>query len=674
MTKTRDLANLGSGFTQAGAGAARRTVESKLKDEISVKDFGARGDGLGATPADEGVDISNASWNTWDGTPFKNNLAWSPYGTTGSFVPPTPKPFQNTDTWDFIGVQLALWQSTRSVYIPEGDYVINVSRTAGGLIMMKDQEKTIRGASTYFTRFVTKEDANFFVTGNQADSHYNILTLYRTGGPPTHILGVGFIGPSNFPTDRNNLSLINMLNVNGITVREVWLSSASYGIKTGTYSGEVLLKGITAEFCFNSTVFSDSDSETYIDFCNIVASASLNTQRGVVIQGYGQITNSRFSGFDGQSVILEKGIFSNNEVTNFSQAGGVTLNNFCIANNNFIAGDPAGPLVNLTHDCTFVGNRLDNTGSSSCVNLGDGNTAGSATNIILSGNLLKSTAGQIPISGFTSSSTNLAAASSVAIHDNVIDSSTSQIAVGNADMQNNVNNGTVMVNTFTNNYSIGLTPGAAPANGLYSPSANVVALASNSNQSLTVDDTGRLITGATSAPAWASQYRVIIGSASGSNNSVLAFNDGSQNLNIVLAQTSKTTKALSCDAANDRFYAYSNFDTSTGVYLAAGGTSWIATSDERLKENLVPIENGLDKLSSLRAVVGNYANDDSKTRHPFLLAQDVQAILPEAVDGTNPDELGLSYTSVIPLLVSALKESKERIETLEAKIAALEGA
>jgi hypothetical protein len=60
----------------------------------------------------------------------------------------------------------------------------------------------------------------------------------------------------------------------------------------------------------------------------------------------------------------------------------------------------------------------------------------------------------------------------------------------------------------------------------------------------------------------------------------------------------------------------------------------------------------------------------------FLIAQDVQAVLPEAVDVMSDDmgTLSLKYTEVIPLLVSALKESKERIETLEAKVAALESA
>jgi len=40
MTKPRDLATLGGGFTNSGTGAIQRTVENKLKDTVSVKDFG----------------------------------------------------------------------------------------------------------------------------------------------------------------------------------------------------------------------------------------------------------------------------------------------------------------------------------------------------------------------------------------------------------------------------------------------------------------------------------------------------------------------------------------------------------------------------------------------------------------------------------------------------------
>jgi len=112
----------------------------------------------------------------------------------------------------------------------------------------------------------------------------------------------------------------------------------------------------------------------------------------------------------------------------------------------------------------------------------------------------------------------------------------------------------------------------------------------------------------------------------------------------------------------------------TGVYLNAGNTSWTGISDERLKTDLKPIENGLSKIESLRAVTGRFKTDDEGVSRSFLIAQDVQAVLPEAVDAADEERLGLRYQEVIPLLVAALKESKERIETLEADVAALKAS
>jgi len=109
------------------------------------------------------------------------------------------------------------------------------------------------------------------------------------------------------------------------------------------------------------------------------------------------------------------------------------------------------------------------------------------------------------------------------------------------------------------------------------------------------------------------------------------------------------------------------------VYLVPGGTSWVGTSDERFKTGLVEIQDGLSKVSTLRAVTGRYTTDPETESRSFLIAQDVVAVLPEAVDAADPEKLGLRYTDTIPLLVAALKESKERIEALEAKVQTLEG-
>jgi hypothetical protein len=119
-------------------------------------------------------------------------------------------------------------------------------------------------------------------------------------------------------------------------------------------------------------------------------------------------------------------------------------------------------------------------------------------------------------------------------------------------------------------------------------------------------------------------------------------------------------------------YVIDNY--SVGVKLDNGATSWSTVSDERQKTNLILIEQGLTKVSTLRAVTGRYLTDDEDVSRSFLIAQDVKAVLPEAVSQESDEDgtLSLRYTEVIPLLVAALKESKERIEKLEAKVAALE--
>jgi hypothetical protein len=123
-----------------------------------------------------------------------------------------------------------------------------------------------------------------------------------------------------------------------------------------------------------------------------------------------------------------------------------------------------------------------------------------------------------------------------------------------------------------------------------------------------------------------------------------------------------------------------NNSFANGVVLSAGGTSWGTFSDERRKTDLVEIADGLNKVATLRAVTGRYNYDDVSVRRAMLIAQDVQAVLPEAVDSMtatmdDPTEyLTLNYSETIPLLVSALKDAKTLIETLEARITALENS
>jgi hypothetical protein len=126
------------------------------------------------------------------------------------------------------------------------------------------------------------------------------------------------------------------------------------------------------------------------------------------------------------------------------------------------------------------------------------------------------------------------------------------------------------------------------------------------------------------------------------------------------------------DSGNN-FLVYSSSGTG-GVYIGNSATSWSARSDERVKDIIEPINDAVNKVCTLRAVIGKYKEDDEGTRRSFLIAQDVQKVLPEAVN-VQPGEqgiLGVQYTDVIPLLVAAIKEQQALIQTLTDRITALE--
>lgn len=110
-----------------------------------------------------------------------------------------------------------------------------------------------------------------------------------------------------------------------------------------------------------------------------------------------------------------------------------------------------------------------------------------------------------------------------------------------------------------------------------------------------------------------------------------------------------------------------------GVFLGDGSTSWGTTSDERLKTNITVIPDALNKALAIRGVTYRMIGDPEGTFRAGVIAQDVQAVLPEAVcnapkkEGDDTQYLGVQYTNLIPLLFAAIKE-------LEARVAQLEGA
>ncbi len=108
-----------------------------------------------------------------------------------------------------------------------------------------------------------------------------------------------------------------------------------------------------------------------------------------------------------------------------------------------------------------------------------------------------------------------------------------------------------------------------------------------------------------------------------------------------------------------------------GTYTTAG---WVHTSDKRLKANVAPLENSLDKVIQIKGVNFDWGSSPEEQRQIGFLAQDLQKILPEAVVVDSQGNYGVAYGNLSPLLVEAIKEQQKIIEAQQSTISKLSEA
>jgi hypothetical protein len=93
--------------------------------------------------------------------------------------------------------------------------------------------------------------------------------------------------------------------------------------------------------------------------------------------------------------------------------------------------------------------------------------------------------------------------------------------------------------------------------------------------------------------------------------------------------------------------------------------SFTNVSDKRMKSHIKPLKNSLKKVKKLRGVSYRWKDQTvNKKKNIGFIAQDVQKIIPEIVNKTNNNILGIEYDKLTPLLVESIKELDEKIETL----------
>ena len=93
------------------------------------------------------------------------------------------------------------------------------------------------------------------------------------------------------------------------------------------------------------------------------------------------------------------------------------------------------------------------------------------------------------------------------------------------------------------------------------------------------------------------------------------------------------------------------------------GLDVIATSDRRVKDNIVTIESALEKVLRLRGVSFERKHEIG-VRRIGVIAQEVEEVLPEVVYTDADGMKSVSYGSIIGFLIQAIKEQQELIERL----------
>lgn len=117
-------------------------------------------------------------------------------------------------------------------------------------------------------------------------------------------------------------------------------------------------------------------------------------------------------------------------------------------------------------------------------------------------------------------------------------------------------------------------------------------------------------------------------------------------------------------------------DTVLGGIRADSGTSlnYATTSDYRLKENITPLQNGIERVMQLKPCEFTWKRN--RTRSDGFIAHEVQEIIPNAVTGSKDavtedgdiDPQMIDSSKMIPVLTSALQEAIQRIKYLESVV------
>jgi len=239
-------------------------------------------------------------------------------------------------------------------------------------------------------------------------------------------------------------------------------------------------------------------------------------------------------------------------------------------------------------------------------------------------------------------------------------------------------------------------------------SANIL-FKNGSSEAMRITNSGNInVSGDDKQIYWGSGTTAIDGSSSNSRIRFYTSNAERMSLQgdaltLTNTKTGVTSSAMVFSNAQASGAYRVRFDANSSVIgdirVTTSSVAYNTTSDARLKENVVDLTGAIDRVNQIPVHRFNFIADPDRTVDGFL-AHEVQAVVPEAVTGTQdgmrdeeyevtpavldddgnvvteavmgtrsvPDYQGIDQSKLVPLLTAALREALVKIETLETEM------
>jgi hypothetical protein len=189
--------------------------------------------------------------------------------------------------------------------------------------------------------------------------------------------------------------------------------------------------------------------------------------------------------------------------------------------------------------------------------------------------------------------------------------------------------------------------------GIFFPAADTMAFAEGGVESARIDSSGTLIVNSTSK----------------------------QNGDVKFSVTANSGAAMETKFTADYYplLIYRSGNLYGNIYQSGTSTAFNTSSDYRLKENIQPMTNALSTVAALKPCTYTWKFDGSDGQG--FIAHELQEVMPDCVtgekdameaDGVTPRYQGIDTSFLVATLTAAIQEQQQMIETLQAKVAALE--